>query len=72
MRAAVYLRQSKDPHDDKLAISRQRKDCVALCEARGWTWTEYVDNDRSASTGKPRPAYQRMLADIRAGTTRPW
>jgi DNA invertase Pin-like site-specific DNA recombinase len=66
MRAVMYLRQSKDPNDDQLAISRQREDCVALCEARGWTWTEYVDNDRSASNGT-RPAYQRMLDDIRAG-----
>ncbi len=28
---------------------------------------EYVDNDMSASNGKLRPAYQRMLADIRDG-----
>lgn len=28
---------------------------------------EYVDNDVSASSGKRRPAYQRMLADIREG-----
>ncbi len=66
MRAAVYLRQSKDPKDDKLAISRQREDCVKLCEERGWTWKEYPDNDRSASNGA-RPAYHRMLDDIRAG-----
>ena len=66
--AAVYLRQSFDRNDDQLAVSRQREDCVALCEQRGWTWTEYEDNDYSATNGKPRPAYQRMLADIRAGT----
>lgn len=67
MRAAVYLRQSFDPNDDRLAITRQREDCLAVCAARGWTPVEYTDNDTSASTGKPRPAYQRMLADIRAG-----
>ena len=35
----------------------------------GWTPIEphYVDNDCSASNGKTRPAYRRMLADIRAG-----
>jgi DNA invertase Pin-like site-specific DNA recombinase len=66
-RAAVYLRQSQDRNGDELAISRQRDDCVALCKAKGWTFTEYCDNSKSASSGKLRPEYQRMLADIRAG-----
>lgn len=66
MRAAVYLRQSFDPNGDRLAITRQREDCLKVCAAKGWTPIEYVDNDTSASTGKPRPAYQRMLTDIRA------
>ena len=66
MRAAVYLRQSKDRYGDELAVSRQRDDCLALCAQRGWMAVEYLDNDRSASNGKPRPDYQRMLADIRA------
>jgi DNA invertase Pin-like site-specific DNA recombinase len=67
MKAAVYLRQSQDRNGDELAISRQRDDCLALCKQKGWQPTEYVDNDRSASNGKPRPAYERLLADIRAG-----
>lgn len=40
---------------------------MALCKAKGWTFTEYCDNDRSASNGKLRENYQRLLADIRAG-----
>ncbi|RWA22570.1 hypothetical protein MELE44368_12405 [Mycolicibacterium elephantis DSM 44368] len=52
---------------DELAVSRQREDCLKLCERRGWTPVEYVDNDTSASNGKRRPAYTQMLADIRAG-----
>jgi DNA invertase Pin-like site-specific DNA recombinase len=67
LRAAVYLRQSQDREDNQLAISRQRADCTKLCKAKGWTVTEYVDNDRSAFNGKPRPAYTRMLTDICAG-----
>lgn len=67
MRAAVYLRQSLDASGEGLAVARQRNDCLALCEKRGWTPTEYVDNSVSASSRKPRPAYQRMLADIEAG-----
>jgi DNA invertase Pin-like site-specific DNA recombinase len=68
IRAGIYLRQSQDRDDNQLAISRQRPDCLALCKAKHWTVVrEYVDNDRSASNGKPRPDYQRMLADIAAG-----
>jgi site-specific DNA recombinase len=64
----MYLRQSIDKTGEELAIDRQRKDCLALCKARGWKVIgEYPDNDRSASNGKPRPQYQRMLADIRTG-----
>lgn len=66
MRAAVYLRQSLDRHDDGLAVARQRTDCLKLCHERGWQPTEYVDNDRSATKGR-RPMYERMLNDIRAG-----
>lgn len=69
MRAALYLRQSVDLEDTGLAIARQRKDCLELCAARGWpTPTEYTDNNISATNrAKPRPAYRRMLDDIRAG-----
>jgi DNA invertase Pin-like site-specific DNA recombinase len=67
MRAAVYLRISSDPTGQQLGVSRQREDCAKLCEAKGWTPVEYVDNDTSASSGKRRPAYERMLADIREG-----
>src|SRR4051812_11732029 len=66
MEAAVYLRQSVDRYGDELAIGRQREDCLKLCGGRGWTPREYVDNDKSATTGR-RPAYEKMLDDIRAG-----
>jgi DNA invertase Pin-like site-specific DNA recombinase len=65
MDAAMYLRQSLDRTGEALAVARQRRDCLALCEQRGWTPIEYLDNDRSASKGI-RPAYQQMLADIKA------
>jgi DNA invertase Pin-like site-specific DNA recombinase len=39
-----------------------------LCKSKGWNdIREYPDNDRSATNGKPRPAYQQMLKDIAAG-----
>jgi DNA invertase Pin-like site-specific DNA recombinase len=67
-RAAVYLRISSDPSGQQLGVGRQREDCTKLCETRGWTPVEYLDNDVSASNGKRRPAYEKMLTDIAAGT----
>ncbi len=64
---AMYLRQSRDAEGNELAISRQREGCLKLCQAKGWNDVrEYPDNDRSATNGKPRPAYQLMLRDIEA------
>ena len=65
MHAAIYLRQSLDRTGDGVAIARQREDCVRLCREKGWTPLEYVDNDTSASSGKTRKGYQRMLSDLR-------
>lgn len=66
--AAVYLRISQDRNGEALGVERQRADCLALAERQGWTVGEvYVDNDRSAFNGKPRPGYARMLGDIREG-----
>lgn len=67
MRAAVYLRQSLDRDQTQLAISRQREDCLKLCQQRGWEPVEYVDNSISASSGRVRPAYRKMLADVEEG-----
>lgn len=66
--AAVYVRISEDRDGRRLGVARQEGDCRALAEQRGWTVAEaYCDNDMSASSGKPRPAYRRLLADIDAG-----
>lgn len=63
----MYLRQSLDAKGEGVAVDRQRTACAALCAQKGWEPQEYVDNNVSASSRKPRPAYQRMLADIEAG-----
>lgn len=66
--AAVYARISSDPEGDLLGVSRQVRDCRGLAERRGWPVRDvYVDDDRSAYSGKVRPAYRRMLDDIRGG-----
>lgn len=68
MRAAVYLRISQDKTGEQAGVTRQREDCLALVDEQGWDLTEvYQDNDISASTGAPRPAYDRLLVDIRGG-----
>jgi DNA invertase Pin-like site-specific DNA recombinase len=68
MRAAVYCRISDDADGTGLGVDRQRKDCEALIAGRGWDVAGvYTDNDISAYTGKVRPAYRRLLGDIRSG-----
>ncbi|HEX9993904.1 MAG TPA: recombinase family protein [Acidimicrobiales bacterium] len=66
--AAVYCRISRDAEGEGLGVARQEKDCVAEVKRRGWTLHEvYVDNDLSAYSGKPRPAYCRMMDDVKNG-----
>ncbi|KZS65574.1 recombinase family protein [Mycobacterium pseudokansasii] len=67
-KTAIYLRQSKDRDGNELAVHRQRDACLKLCREKKWHNTaQYIDNDRSASNGKRREDYQRMLTDIAAG-----
>ncbi|MDJ0461588.1 recombinase family protein [Streptomyces sp. H27-C3] len=67
--AVIYVRISQDRSGAHLGVDRQREDCEALAERNGWDVVEvYVDNDLSAYSGKPRPGYRRMLADLADGT----
>lgn len=66
-RAAIYVRISSDPQGLKAGVQRQEADCRGYCKRRGWEVADvYVDNDVSAYSGKPRPAYRRMLDDLMA------
>lgn len=68
VRAGCYCRISSDPDDKREGTQRQREDTAALCEKEEWTVAGYyVDDDRSASNGKDRPQWKRLLADIKAG-----
>lgn len=61
---AIYARQSLDRRGDELAVGRQLALCRKFAEAKGWTVAgEYVDNDRSATSGVERPEFERLLAD---------
>lgn len=66
--AAIYCRISQDREGAGLGVKRQEEDCRAIAETHGLTVGEvYVDDDLSAYSGKPRPAYLRMLDDLRRG-----
>ena len=66
--AAIYARISKDKVGAGLGAERQQADCRELAARLGWTVAEvFIDNDISAYSGKPRPAYRRMLDAIRSG-----
>jgi len=65
VRAGIYTRISWDPDGQRAGVERQRLDCEALCGDRGWEIAQYFeDNDRSAYSGKRRPAYECLLAAV--------
>lgn len=68
MEAAIYCRISDDRKGDGAGVRRQEVDCRGLCEERGWPVAKvFTDNDLSAYSGKPRPAYEQMLASLKEG-----
>ena len=51
-----------------MEIDRQEDLCRGLADGKAWTVAElYVDRDISAYSGKRRPAYERMLDDLKNG-----
>lgn len=66
--AAIYTRISSDPRGEGQGVARQQEDCLELIENRGYRlFGIYEDNDVSAYSGKHRPEYARMMADVSAG-----
>lgn len=69
-RTGIYLRISDDHEGLRLGVERQEVDTRALCRHDGDEIVDvYCDNDIGASTRsrKPRPNYDRILADARSG-----
>jgi DNA invertase Pin-like site-specific DNA recombinase len=67
-RAAIYCRISQDRAGAGLGVQRQREDCEAVAQRLGWQVVAvHTDNDLSAYSGKPRPGYRALLAQIAAG-----
>ena len=68
-KAAIYNRISLDKDADEQAVTRQNDSARGLADQHGWEVAEtYTDNSISASKREVvRPAYEKMLADYRAG-----
>ena len=68
VRAGIYARISSDRDGDQLAVRRQIADCEERAGREGWEVVErYVDDHVSAYKATVRPAYRRLLADLRDG-----
>lgn len=66
--AAIYCRISRDSGGLGLGVARQEELCRKLAAEKGWPVAEiYVDNDLSAYSGAPRPAYKQMVSDLESG-----
>jgi site-specific DNA recombinase len=66
--AAIYCRISRDRTGQRLGVERQEPPCRELCARKGWEVAGvYVDDDTFAYSGKRRPQYERMLAEVQAG-----
>lgn len=64
----IYARISSDSDGRGLGVARQIEDCQREADRRGWEVVgQFVDNDVSASNGKKRPEYVRMIEAIEAG-----
>jgi site-specific DNA recombinase len=67
-KVAIYVRQSQDKTGNYAAVERQESACRLLAEAKGWDDLRvYRDNDISATSGKPRPEFERLVKDIDEG-----
>jgi site-specific DNA recombinase len=68
VRAAIYIRISRSRRE-LLDVQRQEPPCRAFCAEQGWQVIEtYIDDNRSAWKREiRRDAFERMLADVRAG-----
>lgn len=67
-RVGIYLRISEDKDGQQTATDRQRSDCVAYAESRGWEVVDcFEDIDLSAfKKGVRRPEFERLLEAVRA------
>lgn len=59
---------SQDRNGAGLGVERQLEDCTVLGDHLGWEIVGHLrDNDVSAYSGRPRPGYRRLMADLEGG-----
>ncbi|MGP5287853.1 recombinase family protein [Glutamicibacter arilaitensis] len=64
----IYARISRDEDGSALGVARQIADCTREALRRGWPVAQqFVDNDVSASNGRARPEYVRMIHAVETG-----
>ncbi|RNL52745.1 recombinase family protein [Arthrobacter oryzae] len=64
MELSAYVRISQDKTGESVGVDNQRAAILKWCETNGHTVTEfYEDNDISATSGKRRPDFERLLED---------
>jgi|GEM_PF-3278584 len=71
LRIAIYVRISKDDVKNMAGVQRQEALCRELIAQRypgDHAITVYCDNNISAWSGARRPAYERLMADMVAGS----
>src|SRR6476620_6787515 len=67
-RTAIYTRLSADHTGERLGVTRQLEDCLALAQRLGWEVTHrFDDNDLSAFNGKTRPGFEALLDAMKRG-----
>ncbi|MCU1446831.1 recombinase family protein [Cryobacterium sp.] len=68
MGAIIYTRQSLEKTGMEAGVSRQLKDCRALAKRKNFdVIAELSDNDISATTGVPRPSFEKLLRFVESG-----
>lgn len=68
MSAAIYTRQSRDKTGLEAGVMRQLKECRQLAKDRDTAVDfELSDNDISATTGKLRPDFEKLLSLVEQG-----
>lgn len=68
VRAGRYLRISDDREGLRAGVDRQDADTLAFVQGQGWEDAgAYTDNDTASKAGVKRPAYERLLEDVKAG-----
>jgi site-specific DNA recombinase len=67
--AAIYTRQSKDKTGEEAGVGRQLKECLELAATLDDVKVIHrlSDNDISATTGKRRPDFEKLVKLIEAG-----